>query len=273
MNVGALINGGFMYYPSMLKSEFPVSKSTGLAILKEATNVPKLSAMTLEMRPKTAKSLRPKPLSSSKYIKKGKFRGLPMYFLTLQELNTCPDSCALKLTFEQLKTMGSDAVPCYGRNMPFADRNDHESPEFYNTLERDVDYLNTKHPDGFAIRLHELGDFFSTDYVSFWEMLLCTYPALNAFGYSHTTGAIGDMLDMLYVCYATDERPRFAIYDSDNSHGSGVRPTASTIKHVPEDFKPPRGTVVCPQQLKKTASCATCGLCPSGDVNLLFITH
>ena len=86
--------------------------------------------------------------------------------------------------------MGPDAVPCYGHNMPFADRMDHESPDFYNALERDVDYLNAKHPVGLAIRLHELGDFFSLDYVSFWEMLLCSYPALNAFGYSHTTEAI-----------------------------------------------------------------------------------
>ena len=104
-------------------------------------------------------------------------------------------------------------------------------------------------------------------------MLLCSYPALNAFGYSHTTGAIDDMLDMLYTCYPTGERPRFAIYDSDGIHGTGIRPTASTIKHLFEDFKPPRGTVVCPQQLKKTASYATCGLCPSGDVDLLFLTH
>ena len=169
--------------------------------------------------------------------------------------------------------MGPDAVPCYGRNMPFADRMDHESPDFYNALERDVEYLNAKHPVGFAIRLHELGDFFSLDYVSFWEMLLCSYPALNAFGYSHTRGAIDDKLDMLYTCYATVERPRFAIYDSDGIHVTGIRPTASTIKHLFEDFKPPRGTVVCPQQLKKTASYATCGLCPSGDVNLLFLTH
>ena len=84
--------------------------------------------------------------------------------------------------------MGPDAVPCYGRNMPFADRMDHESPDFYNALERDVEYLNAKNPVGFAIRLHELGDFFSLNYVSFCDMLLCSYPALNAFGYSHTTG-------------------------------------------------------------------------------------
>ena len=52
--------------------------------------------------------------------------------------------------------MGQGAVPCYGRNMPFADRMDHESPDFYNALERDVECLNAKHPVGFAIPLHEL---------------------------------------------------------------------------------------------------------------------
>jgi len=70
-------------------------------------------------------------------------------------------------------------------------------------------------------------------------MLLCSYPALNAFGYSHTTGAIDDKLKMLDTCYPTGERPRFAIYDSDGIHGTGIRPTASTIKHLFEDFKPP----------------------------------
>jgi len=52
--------------------------------------------------------------------------------------------------------MGPGAVPCYGRNMPFADRMDRESPDFYNASERDVECLNAKHPVSFAIRQHEL---------------------------------------------------------------------------------------------------------------------
>ena len=51
-------------------------------------------------------------------------------------------------------------------------------------FEREVALLDIDHPNGFAVRLHNLGDFYSLQYVALWRRLLARHPALHVWGYS-----------------------------------------------------------------------------------------
>ena len=144
--------------------------------------------------------------------------------------------------------------------MPFAVRMDHTSPEFEEGLLEDCGLLSTRYPDGWVLRLHELGDFFDTDYVRFWETMLDVFQPLHIFGYSHRKGRIGGALDNL-------TSDRFRIMDSDGAHRSKVRqPAIVSSEPVP-------GYVTCPQQEERTPSCITCGLCMNGRTPIRFIDH
>ena len=44
--------------------------------------------------------------------------------------------------------------------------------------------LDIDHPNGFAVRLHNLGDFYSLQYVALWRRLLARHPALHVWGYT-----------------------------------------------------------------------------------------
>jgi hypothetical protein len=61
--------------------------------------------------------------------------------------------------------------------MPFAKRLDHTDPKFLPTLEDEIArLLSVRNRVGLLIRLHALGDFFSTEYVEFWMQMLRTHP-------------------------------------------------------------------------------------------------
>src|SRR5262249_22027748 len=104
-------------------------------------------------------------------IVRGQWRGMPLYLLTLEERKTCP-------------TTGQQWSNCYGNNMPFARRIDHTG-KLFPTLEAELATLSAKHPTGFVVRLHVLGDFYSKGYVRFWIQALSTYPSLRVYGYTH----------------------------------------------------------------------------------------
>ena len=57
-----------------------------------------------------------------------------------------------------------------GNRMNFADRVQADADLFWR-LQREVQLLAAEHPDGFAVRLHILGDFFSVEYVQLWARL------------------------------------------------------------------------------------------------------
>ena len=108
-------------------------------------------------------------------IKKTAWAGAPIYQLTLVERETCPRSC-------------HHWDDCYGNHMPFATRYDvSDYSSFVSRLEHEVDILCDKH-DKVAIRLHVLGDFFSVDYVTFWDEMLCKHPNLLIWGYTARSG-------------------------------------------------------------------------------------
>lgn len=181
-------------------------------------------------------------------IVKGQWAGMPLYLLTIEERKTCPKSC-------------QQWTNCYGNNMPFANRINHESPAFYTTLEDELAALATKHSSGFVVRLHVLGDFFSVAYVRFWQRMQGQFAGLRIYGYTHRHPGtqIGDAIkrwnsDRTYVRFSDFGGPMSA----------NVGPAVG-----PDD-------VQCPEEVGKTDSCLTCGLCWSKsmkDKAIKFLEH
>ncbi len=171
-----------------------------------------------------------------KVVKKA-WRGMPIYYLTLEERATCPKSCA-------------HWTNCYGNSMHMAVRFRH-GPALEAAVGRDLDALAMAHPQGFVVRLM-LGDFYSVAYVRLWREWLAR---CNGFGYT----AWPRESEIDYAVYATTVafRDRFAVR---RSGASAARLAARTIGYLPERARQADG-IVCPHQLGLTANCGTCGLC------------
>lgn len=184
-----------------------------------------------------------------KMAAKGRWRGFPLWTLTLQERATCPRTCL-------------EWATCYGNNMPFADRIVDDG-----TLTRrlwgELAAHNAETPAGFVVRLHILGDFFSVEYVDFWRQALADFPALNIFGFTARRAA--DPIGAALIKLAAAEQDRFAMRFS----GAGYETHCSEVVDKPEEAI---GTL-CPAQTNPDRSCATCGLCWTSTNTISFIRH
>jgi hypothetical protein len=187
-----------------------------------------------------------------KDVTKGRWRGFPIFTLTLEERRTCPRSCKVW-------------AQCFGNNMHMAERIMHgEALEM--RLLRELDALQNDHPDGFVIRLHVLGDFYSADYVRFWAEALDHFPALNVFGYTaHPPDDRGIGSALLKLTVTRWER--FALRFS----GSGAPLLSTLVIRDPADCPP--GATICPAQTGKTDRCGTCTLCWAGKRPVAFLEH
>ena len=185
-------------------------------------------------------------------IRKGAWRGMPLFTLTLPERSTCPSDC---LRWEE----------CYGNGMAFAHRWQ-PSPEFEAKLEQEIATLARFYPHGFVIRLHILGDFYSVQYVGLWFAMLAKHSNLHVFGYTarHGHDPIWTMLHRVRVVYGD----RFWIRQSRNQ---------SYDRNQPElIYAAQEGTayaITCPEQTGKSESCLTCGLCWAINTTIEFIDH
>lgn len=186
-------------------------------------------------------------------VRKGRlFRGYWIYTLTLEERATCPRTCKHWLT-------------CYGNHMPFAKRIEH-GPEMIEPLRKEIrKLLCIGKRAGLLIRLHALGDFYSAEYVRFWEEQLERHPRLACFGYTarRPEDEIGAEVARVKQRFGR----RFAIRWSD-----GGQPTDCTVS-VKIASRAPANSFVCPEQTGATAACATCGLCWNTDRNVAFVEH
>jgi len=189
-------------------------------------------------------------------VVKGAWSGFPIFQLSLEERATCPDTCFHFAT-------------CYGNGMPQARRHRH-GEELVTYLRAELTDLQDEHPNGFVVRLHVLGDFYSVEYVDAWASFLDAFPALHVFGYTAWPrgSEIGAAVKRL-----TDKRwDRFAMRFSDAvSKPQGT----TTIWRVPEADNIPEG-LVCPAQTGKTDCCGTCGICWSEtarDKTIVFVAH
>lgn len=176
-------------------------------------------------------------------ITRGRWRGMPMYQLTLEERRTCPKTC-------------DQWANCYGNNMYLANRLDHKAASFYAALSAELAALAAKHPAGFVVRLHVLGDFFAKKYVDFWQRALRTYPCLHLFGYTHRMpehkDGIGRKVQALNKLGAWIRFSDRGGEMSANVGGEGIQ---------------------CPQQTGQTESCLTCGLCWQTKKAIKFTNH
>ena len=174
----------------------------------------------------------------------GAYKGMPLYSLTLEERATCDRGC------EAWRV-------CYGNNMPFAHRFSvaDGGAALQERLTVELDRLDTLHPDGYSIRLHILGDFFSVDYVKWWETQLDNRPLLHIYGYTHRQGEIRGEIDRVWGRYGA----RFNIMQSDGR--AGLRPIALLETTEGADKLP-----VCPQQTGRAEGCLDCGLCTLPNV-------
>lgn len=193
-------------------------------------------------------------------ITKGKYKGYPIFSLSLEERKTCPRDCIFW-------------VNCYTNNMYLAQRYNHKDKSFYKILEENIKELNNKYK-GFIVRTHVSGDFFSVEYIKFWERMLNKYSGLNIFGYTAYKNG---------PRYREIQRLNNDYPNKFNVRTSGVNASFSTnstnnmepfVLYKNGKKKQVKG-VVCPEQTGKTKSCATCGLlCANRNVEqVLFIPH
>ena len=191
-----------------------------------------------------------KPVKNKKLGKKvtvGMHKDRPIFTLTLEERATCPRTCG-------------HWNDCYGNNMPFAHRISH-GEGLAQKLYADLTQIQKKH-DKFLVRLHVLGDFYSVDYVQFWEKCLAKFPGLAIWGYTHWHPGtdIGDEINRI----RTAQWDRFSVRYSDY-----IQDVLSANSEEVAD----KG-VVCPEQTGKAKSCADCGLCWAMKKQpVIFKTH
>lgn len=182
-------------------------------------------------------------------IIKGEWSGLPVYTLSLEERATCPRSCKVW-------------EGCYGNAMPYAARWEH-GPAFERALFADLFWLaGRRHDKGFVVRLHVLGDFYSTGYVDLWREAFVAIPGLRVWGYTaHGRGSeIGRAVDALNKTFPDRCAIRF----------SGTE-TIVIRSHTERG-----GAIVCPAETGAAANCGSCALCwapAARDKTIAFLFH
>jgi hypothetical protein len=182
-----------------------------------------------------------------------KWRGYPAYTLTLEERATCPTTCR-------------HWQSCYGNDMHWAQRMQ-AGADLEFRLVREVALLDIDHPDGFAVRLHNLGDFYSVEYVELWGRLLAQHPALHIWGY---TAHLDDPIAAALAALIEHHGDRFAMRFSNAPLPFAAGPTTITIESKRQK---PAAAILCPEQLGLTESCSTCGLCWQTKKPIAFLQH
>jgi hypothetical protein len=192
-------------------------------------------------------------------VRIGRLKGYWIYTLSLEERATCPSSCA-------------HWTDCYGNSMPFGKRIDHTHPEFLPMLEAEIGrLLAVRGREGVLVRLHALGDFYSTDYVRFWQRMLDEHENLAIFGYTAhpITSEIGSKVHRLFQIFGLRALIRHS--DAGYSQFSTVSVDAETVR-VPDAFKCPNQQMI-HKKSGELMVCATCALCWSTPTNVAFQGH
>lgn len=183
-------------------------------------------------------------------VTKGRWKGFPIYSLTLEERDTCPRTCA-------------EWATCYGNNMPFATRI-LDDGTLTRRLWGELASLNAEHPTGFVVRLHVLGDFDSVDYVDFWRQALADFLALNIFGF--TARYAPDPIGIALMQLVATQIDRFVIRFSGRIHLGGM---ASEVVDMPDQAV----GVLCPAESDPDRCCANCALCFNSHHTITFLRH
>jgi len=177
-------------------------------------------------------------------VAKGKWRGMAAFTLTLEERKTCPTSCQ----------MWAD---CYGNNLRFATRvSSDDMLALQAQIEQEIKNLLRTY-GRVLIRLHVLGDFASERYATFWRRLVLEHRGLHIFGFTQwpRDSEIGRAVQTI-----NDADPERVWIRFSNAGG----PMSANVEGE---------GIPCPEQIGKTASCMTCGLCWSTTHPVSFKKH
>ena len=144
-------------------------------------------------------------------------------------------------------------------------------PELMDRITAELDELCRVH-ERVLVRLHVLGDFWSTDYAEFWGRALDRHRNLFVFGFTahRARSAIGSVITRI-----RSEAPgRFFIRHSGQT-GSWGSFTVDFPTAAPRIGDAP----VCPEQRdgmlgsRRGIHCGNCGLCWKGDAPIAFVVH
>lgn len=166
----------------------------------------------------------------SNIITKGKWAGMPMFQMSLEERATCPTNC-------------KQWASCFANNMAFAHRIDHTHPEFLAKLDAEIAGVTAKYRHGVVIRPHVIGDFYSPEYAQFWMNQIDKHKNLHLFGFTHRARDS----DIGLIIQHANQSDRIWIRFSDQGGDMSANVEG-------EGFP-------CPEQTGKTESCLTCGAC------------
>lgn len=182
-------------------------------------------------------------------VKVGKWKGMPVSVLSLEERSTCPDYCAV-------------IKHCIGNDMTWIPRMDN-GPALERKIEENLRDLQESHPGGFVVNLHGLGDFYSEEYVDFWEKMLGKFSALRVFGFTayDPSGPIGSKLLTMSVTHWEKFAIRFM--NSGMSELSGI--------YAKQNHKIPEGAFLCRKNNGKVNDCASCAACWELEENVVFM--
>lgn len=199
-----------------------------------------------------------------KRVTVGAWAGFPIFTLSLEERATCPRSCAV-----------FDA--CYGNGMPAAVRF-HYNPQLLIAIYRDLTVLSRLRAsrNGFVVRLHVLGDFPDARYARQWARWSTEFPALHVEGYTaHPRhGEIGSIIATMNARHPERWQIRNSV--SPDTPYAPMQVTTLWEKPASNAFDPETKTMVCPQELGKTQTCGTCGICWKPELNhvrVAFLGH
>lgn len=187
------------------------------------------------------------------HVTKGMWAGMPVYTLTLEERATCFTGC-------------EHWADCYGNHMQWPTRWK-AGPELERSITNQLDTLSRKHPGGYVIRLHVLGDFPTRQYVQVWAHAIEQHSALNVYGYTRwpKSSPQGKLIDFFNKEHPTRWRIRW-------SERGGEMGTTTT-KDTTARGRVAEG-VVCPAQTEgDEVSCGSCGLCWNSSEPIVFINH
>lgn len=186
-------------------------------------------------------------------VLKGRYKGLPIYTVTLEEGRTCALECTLR-------------DRCYGGGMHRAKRIRWDGEETGVAVAEAI----TNHP-GIFLRLHTLGDFPSVEYVDRVFAAVTQSEGSAAFGFSHyqRETPVGERVAEL----SRQNWGRFAIRTSYEHGKHAPIPERSAVIISHPDQAKLHNAVICPEQLGKTKSCGSCGFCWHSQRPVAFLLH
>ncbi len=124
-----------------------------------------------------------------------------------------------------------------------------------------------------TVRIHESGDFESIQQIAGWMEIVADFPNVQFFGYTRSW-VVPSLIGHLNLLR---DFPNVQIFASVETGESSPPMDWRTARIISKQESAPSGSIKCPEQTGKRASCADCGFCISANnsktQNVLFVKH